>query len=682
MSGAARKSGEAQTAQVVTLLNQLGDRLVRGEHERLAVREEIQSTREMLSDLENRADMAERIFLTMQDNISKKETAADHLVERQNRLEKMYQDSVERLKRAEALTSQIEEAVALQNSLARRLEKTAQDKVRMMNKIEHLEAAVEETRQSLNSGALVGITIPQPPANDPARMAASPKSWWKTPWWQAPARKQAATLVSLAIAGLLCGVALNQLIIHWPHRAVHAPVIAMTDTATETVIPAPLAQSDRDGAPATATDANPFTTTLSTAQDDLAPYGEDVFLEAMETDPDALAATLNNIEPGNSDATALREDSAALSAAAPVTETAPAVQAAQVTQVTQDPAVENFIAGERATTPLTARITPDASLPTMVRTIEAKAFEGIPEAQHDLAAIYTAGHAGVAVDYDRAALWFREAALQGIANARYNLGVLYHQGLGVDRDVARALEWYRSAAALDHPEAQYNLGIAAIEGIGTAYDPAQAAAYFESAARGGVMEAAYNLGLIHENGLLGDTDMNEAVFWYSTAADHNPEARAALNQVTRALGLNKQDIERVVKEYGALYKLQDGAALKKAEAPRAASGAKLAATTSHDPAALARIIPPLSAAESRVLLNALNTDSAGDNRAMMAQLQEQLIKIGLYPGPADGIGGPQTEDAIRTYQSRNGLEVTGRASDQLLGHLMAREQDITGLASR
>src|SRR5688500_12026105 len=103
MSGSARKTGEAQTAQVITLLNQLGDRMVRGEHERIAVREEIQSTREILSDLENRAEQTERIFLTIQDNISKKESAADSLIERQNNLERLYRDSAERLKRAEAL---------------------------------------------------------------------------------------------------------------------------------------------------------------------------------------------------------------------------------------------------------------------------------------------------------------------------------------------------------------------------------------------------------------------------------------------------------------------------------------------------------------------------------------------------------------------------------------------------
>ncbi len=675
MSGSARKSGDAQTAQVVTLLNQLGDRMVRGEHERLAVREEIENTREMLSDLENRADMAERVFLTIQDNISKKESAAEGLIERQNRLEKMYQDSAERLKRAEALTSQIEEAIALQNSLARRLEKTAQDKVRMMNKIEHLEAAVEETRQSLNSGALVGIKVPQPPANDAANHTGQAAA--QGPWWKAPYQKQAAVFASLAIAGLLCGVALSQLITHWPQAK--TPVVASVAAPTEMMQATSLTPEPQTPQIAAA-DA-----TISTTAGDLAPYSEDTLTDAMDMDPDALAATLNDIEPGLSDAGV--ETQAMIASMPEVAQTAPA------TTITAPPAanpeIDAFLKGERPNTLLSDRIQTDAALPAVIQKIEAKAFEGIPEAQHDLAAIYTAGHGGVSVDYNRAALWFREAAVNGVANARYNLGVLYHQGLGVDRDVSKALGWYRAAAHLGHPEAQYNLGIAAIEGIGTAYNPRQAADYFESAARGGVMEAAYNLGLIHENGLLGDADMNEAIFWYSTASDHNPEARVALNQIIKGLGLKKPDVDRVVKEYGALYKLNEpSAAVKKAsfaapvtETTKVAGLAPQDEAASHDPAALAKIIPPLSADDSRALLNSLKKEPTSKH-ALIAQVQEQLIKSSLYPGPADGVGGPQTDDAIRTYQARNNLDVTGKASEKLLKHMLSGDTGNVGLAAR
>ena len=48
-----------------------------------------------------------------------------------------------------------------------------------------------------------------------------------------------------------------------------------------------------------------------------------------------------------------------------------------------------------------------------------------------MAAIYVSGHAGVKQNYARAIAWFEKAAMNGISNASYNLGVLYHRGLGV-----------------------------------------------------------------------------------------------------------------------------------------------------------------------------------------------------------------------------------------------------------
>lgn len=674
MSGSARKTGDAQTAQVVTLLNQLGERIVRSEHERLAVREEIESTREILTSLESRAEQTERIFLTMQDNISKKESIAEQLIERQNKLERLYQDSAERLKRAEALTGQIEEAIALQNRLARRLEKTAQDKIRILSKIERIEAAVEETRMTLNSGALVGISVPQPPANDPVKPVADAGK----PWWARPLKTQAAVLSSLLIAGLLGGAAISQLVTHWPYAAA-IEKIELAGTADSTVSAYETKPAEAPGIAAES---------VSTEQSVLAPYGEDSLLEAMDSDPDAVAATLNEIEPSVGTMpveTAIDPAQAESPTPQPVSLTTntepPKAPVAIAEAVTADAGadIDAFVkAQSNQDRPLSERIAADAALPEAIKKIEAKAFEGVPEAQHDLAAIYTAGHGGVTVDYKRAAQWFSEAAVNGVANARYNLGVLYHQGLGVDRDINKAIGWYRAAAKIGHPEADYNLGIAAIEGIGTEYNPRQAATYFEKAARGGVMEAAYNLGLIHENGLLGDADMNEAVFWYSTASNHNPEARVALDQLVKTLHLKGGDVERITQEYGAIYKLSEPSAIRKSDAgtkkPAVTEMAAVATLTPedqmspNDPAVLAKVIPPLSPDESAHLLNSVRKD-----QAMIAQIQEQLMRLGLYPGPADGLGGPQTEDAIRTYQSKNALPATGKPSEDLLVRMLANE---------
>lgn len=51
-------------------------------------------------------------------------------------------------------------------------------------------------------------------------------------------------------------------------------------------------------------------------------------------------------------------------------------------------------------------------------------------------------------------------------------------------------------------------------------------------------------------------------------------------------------------------------------------------------------------------------DTGGDVRKM----QERLIQLGHYGGALDGDFGPKTEQAVRDYQQRRGLTVTGRVS--------------------
>ena len=56
---------------------------------------------------------------------------------------------------------------------------------------------------------------------------------------------------------------------------------------------------------------------------------------------------------------------------------------------------------------------------------------------------------------------------------------------------------------------------------------------------------------------------------------------------------------------------------------------------------------------------------AGDVR----QAQRLLNALGYDAGPVDGVAGERTRDAVRSYQSLNGLPVTGRIDDRLLAAL-------------
>jgi hypothetical protein len=54
---------------------------------------------------------------------------------------------------------------------------------------------------------------------------------------------------------------------------------------------------------------------------------------------------------------------------------------------------------------------------------------------------------GIAQEIDDAAASLRVAAEQGDAEAQYNLGLMYLEGLGVKQDNVEAYAWIRTAAA-------------------------------------------------------------------------------------------------------------------------------------------------------------------------------------------------------------------------------------------
>lgn len=61
-------------------------------------------------------------------------------------------------------------------------------------------------------------------------------------------------------------------------------------------------------------------------------------------------------------------------------------------------------------------------------------------------------------DHRAAAKWYRQAAMQGIADAQYSLGLLYVTGEGVTKDSSEAMKWFRKAAEQGRANAQFALG--------------------------------------------------------------------------------------------------------------------------------------------------------------------------------------------------------------------------------
>jgi TPR repeat protein/FixJ family two-component response regulator len=125
---------------------------------------------------------------------------------------------------------------------------------------------------------------------------------------------------------------------------------------------------------------------------------------------------------------------------------------------------------------------------------------------------------GVPKDYSMAAMWFRNAAEQGNANAQFNLARCYAFGQGVEQNRTEMLAWYRKAAEGRQPEAQWFLGRHYQRGDGVPKDLVEAAKWFRKSAEQGYAVAQDFLGDCYEAGRGVSQDFAEAAAWYSCAA--------------------------------------------------------------------------------------------------------------------------------------------------------------------
>ena len=88
---------------------------------------------------------------------------------------------------------------------------------------------------------------------------------------------------------------------------------------------------------------------------------------------------------------------------------------------------------------------PSAIPPPFAET-KAKAEAGDADAQFNLGVMYYQG-LGVEQDLKEAVKWYQKAADQGdVAMAQFNLGVMYEKGKGVEQDFKEAVKWYQKAA--------------------------------------------------------------------------------------------------------------------------------------------------------------------------------------------------------------------------------------------
>jgi peptidoglycan hydrolase-like protein with peptidoglycan-binding domain len=54
---------------------------------------------------------------------------------------------------------------------------------------------------------------------------------------------------------------------------------------------------------------------------------------------------------------------------------------------------------------------------------------------------------------------------------------------------------------------------------------------------------------------------------------------------------------------------------------------------------------------------------------LIEDVQRELLAVGIYKGPVDGVNGLRTRQAIQSYQQVNGLPASGEASEELVTHI-------------
>lgn len=136
-------------------------------------------------------------------------------------------------------------------------------------------------------------------------------------------------------------------------------------------------------------------------------------------------------------------------------------------------------------------LAPDGSLVQAVSTYEqllVKAQFGNAAAQSYLGFLFISGEEGVDKDPAEARTWFERAAAQGLADAQFNLALIYANGDGVPADPRQAAHWCRLAAEQGFAAAQDRLGVMYIKGEGVPRDEAEALAWFELSAAAGDAE--------------------------------------------------------------------------------------------------------------------------------------------------------------------------------------------------
>ena len=269
------------------------------------------------------------------------------------------------------------------------------------------------------------------------------------------------------------------------------------------------------------------------------------------------------------------------------------------------------------------------------------AAAGDGNALFEIARRYTEGD-GVDRNLETAAIWYQKGADIGHGPSQYRLGNFYEKGHGVTADTGTASEWYSKAAAAGNALAMHNLAVLNVQGLlGSDPDMETAIGWFEKAANLGVKDSQVNLGILYTRGMGVKADLEQAYKWFAIAAKGG-DNDAAAKRDTVAKNMRPEQLEKARGE-AEIWK----------------------------PKPLNREANTVALKESWKKGSTLERATVSQ-KELVRRAQATLSKLGFDPGPADGIMGAKTEEAIKAYQQKFGLPVDGRVTPGLVESLSAQ----------
>jgi TPR repeat protein len=156
-----------------------------------------------------------------------------------------------------------------------------------------------------------------------------------------------------------------------------------------------------------------------------------------------------------------------------------------------------------------------------LRLFEQAARGGDVAAAFELGEMLRVGVVNIAPQPLAAAPWYTQAAQQGHARAALALGLLYKNGLGVERNDLQAAHWLQTASDGGNPHAMFLLSYFYRAGQGVTQDPAKARALLEESAEHEYPPAIQELAMTVE---LGDAhsaqDLRRASHLLKEATEH------------------------------------------------------------------------------------------------------------------------------------------------------------------